>query len=141
MDQAVADEGSHQFDIRGHARHQFAGLRTVVVGKRKALQFGENGIAQFKSHALRGAFGQVALQEVEHAAPDGDQHQPDRHLPDHRHLERDDAIVDQLSEQARAEQAAGIDDQQTQKRPQRGRPVMAQINKHASKSAHNFPCQ
>ena len=36
-----------------------------------------SAVAQIEGHALRGALGEVALQEVEQAAPDGDGDQPD----------------------------------------------------------------
>ena len=74
LQQALADEHTQLFDIVGGADHQLPGLVAVVVREGQALDFGVQVVAQVEGDALRVALGPVGLQEGEHAAQDGEEH-------------------------------------------------------------------
>ena len=74
---------AHLLDVIGQAGEELSGLRLVVVTEAEALDAGEELVAQVEGHPLRGALGEVALQEVEETPPDRDTDQG-AYGPEHR---------------------------------------------------------
>ena len=79
---AAADEGADLLHVVREAGEELSGVGLIVVAEAEALDVGEQAVAQIEGHALRGALGEVALHEVEEAAPGGDGDQP-HHRDDH----------------------------------------------------------
>ena len=82
LDQALTYEEADLLDVVGGADHQLPGLVAIVVGERQTLNFGEQIIAHVVGNGLRVAFAPVGLQEGEHTAQGGENHDDDAGLQD-----------------------------------------------------------
>jgi hypothetical protein len=85
LDDAGADEGAHLLDVVREAGEELPGLGLVVVAEAQPLDAREEPLAQVEGDPLRGALGEVALEEVQEPAPrrDGDEpaHGDEHHVP------------------------------------------------------------
>ena len=102
--QSVADKHTYRIDIRSGARHQLAGLGTVVKGVTQLLQLVIKKPAQVRATPLREILGEIALPVIENAAGKpggGDRHCEKRYCP---HLSRTQGGIDGIAGQARDKQ-------------------------------------
>ena len=68
LQQSLANEQTHLFNIIRCPHHQLTGLVAIMIGERQSLDFGEQLVAQVKRHALRVALCPVSLQKGKKAA-------------------------------------------------------------------------
>ncbi len=104
LDEPAAHEVAHLIDVGGHAGDELTRLRSVMVREAQPLQLVEDRVAHLIRRAMARLRREVALKEAGHTAEDGDRHETDSAGEDHLGVGLRDALIDDPTQDLRADQ-------------------------------------